>query len=149
MFNYVLEEIQVFKITDCEKYKSLFLKALNLKYENNTGSMYRITSILYEILAELTADVGFATNVKDNRIIESAEYMRQNFWDPSLSIEELTDEQLMFADRREITHAALEGYILCMILNGQFKWPENTGWFWQSKKDSDLVILKKWIEKGE
>lgn len=92
MFNYVLEEIQVFKIADCEKYKSLFLKALNLKYENNTGSMYRITSILYEILAELTADVGFATNVKDNRIIESAEYMRQNFWDPSLSIEELTNK---------------------------------------------------------
>lgn len=91
MFNYVLEDIQVFKISDGEKYKNLFLKALNLKYVNNVGSMYHITSVLYEILAELTRDVGFTTNSKDNRIIESAEYMRQNFWDPSLSIEDLTN----------------------------------------------------------
>lgn len=89
ILNYVFEEIQVFKIQDVEKYKNLFLKALNLKYENSVGSMYRINSILYEILSELTCDVGFTTNAKDNRIIESAEYMRQNFWDPELSIENL------------------------------------------------------------
>ncbi len=90
MLNYVLEEIQVFKIADGEKYKNLFLKALNLKYENDIGCMYRITAIVYEIFSELTHDVGFATNIKDNRIIESAEYMRQNFCDPELSIENLS-----------------------------------------------------------
>lgn len=89
MFNYVFEEIQVFKISDGEKYKKLFLKALNLKYENDVGCMYRITSIVYEILSELTRDVGFTSNTKDNRIIESTEYIRQNFWNPELSIETL------------------------------------------------------------
>lgn len=92
MLNYVLEEIQVFKITDAEKYKNLFLKALNLKYENDVGCMYRITSIIYEILSELTRDVGFTSNYKDNRIIESAEYIRQNFWNPELSIENLSKQ---------------------------------------------------------
>lgn len=89
IFDYVFEQIQVFKIIDSEKYKNLFLKALNLKYENNVGCMYRLNAILYEILSELTCDVGFTTNAKDNRIIESAEYMRQNFWNPELSIEDL------------------------------------------------------------
>ena len=89
LLNCVLEEIQVFKITDAEKYKNLFLKALTLRYENDIGCMYRITAVVYEILSELTRDVGFTTNHKDNRIIESAEYMRQNFWDNELSIEDL------------------------------------------------------------
>ncbi len=89
MLNYVLDGIQVFKISDSEKYKSLFIKALNLKYENDVGCMYRITSVVYEIFSELIKDVGFTVNEKDNRIIKSAENMRQNFWNPEFSIENL------------------------------------------------------------
>lgn len=89
MLNYVMEEIQIFKVPDGEKYKRLFLKALNLKNENEAGCMYRITSVVYEIFSELTRDVGFTANSKDKRIIESAEYIRQNFWNPQLSIQDL------------------------------------------------------------
>ena len=92
MLNYAMEEIQVFKVPDAQKYKDLFTKALNLKYENDIGSNYRITSVVYEIFFELTRDVGFTANPKDNRIIESAEYMRQNFWNPDLSIESLAKQ---------------------------------------------------------
>lgn len=92
MLNYAMEEIQVFKVPDAQKYKELFTKALSLKYENDIGSIYRITSVVYEILAELTRDVGFTANQKDNRIIESAEHMRQNFWNPQLSIEVLAKQ---------------------------------------------------------
>ncbi len=92
LLNCVFEGIQIFKVTDAEKYKSLFLKALNLKHENNVGCMYKITSIVYEIFSELVRDVGFGNNPKDNRIIESAEYMRQNFWNPELSIEDLAQK---------------------------------------------------------
>ena len=89
MMNYRMNEIQVFKVNDGEKYKNLFLKALKLKTENEMGSNYRITAVLYEILAELTRDVGFTSNPKDNRIIHSAEYMRQNFCDPTFSTDHL------------------------------------------------------------
>lgn len=89
MLNYVMDEIQVFKVGDCEKYKNLFLKALKLRFENGVGCQYKITSVVYEIFSELTSDIGFTTNIKDNRTIEAAEYMRQNFWDPELSIEGL------------------------------------------------------------
>lgn len=89
MLNYAMEEIQVFKVPDIEKYEKLFTKALNLKYENDIGSTYRITAILYEIFSELIRDVGRSANPKDKRIVEAAEYMRQNFWNPELSMDEL------------------------------------------------------------
>lgn len=92
LLNYAMEEIQVFRVSDPEKYEALFTRALRLKYENNTGSTYLVTAVLYEILAELTRDVGFTTEPKDNRIITSAEYMRQHFEDPGISIEGLAKQ---------------------------------------------------------
>lgn len=69
----------------------------------------------------------------------------------ALPMEEISDAELFIATRREVAQAKLEGFILCMILEGKFQWTEDMGsWFWQSKGDSDLVILRKWIErKGE
>ena len=97
----------------------------------------------------LSAIEGLYFNYKYSLPSERSDSKRRTYF-KALSVEELTDEQLILADRREKTQAALEGYILCVILNGQFKWTEDMGkWFWESKKDSDLVILKKWIEKGE
>ena len=66
----------------------------------------------------------------------------------ALSIEEIPDEQLMFAETREISQARLEGFILCMILEGQFIWDEKQlgKWFYQSVKNPDLVILRSWVE---
>jgi hypothetical protein len=67
----------------------------------------------------------------------------------ALSVDELTDEQLMVADKREVAQAAIEGFILCTILTGHLVWDEDImdgKWFWQSKNDPDLVILRSWIE---
>ena len=67
----------------------------------------------------------------------------------ALSISEMTDRQLIIADRREGAQARLEGFILCAIISGKFKWTEEMGnWFYQSKNDPDLVILKSWIENN-
>ena len=67
----------------------------------------------------------------------------------ALPIEEITDEQLMVAERRECSRAALEGFVLCMIVSGQLVWDENVmqgKWFWESSNDSDLIILRSWVE---
>lgn len=68
----------------------------------------------------------------------------------ALPIEEISDAQLMRAERREVARARLEGYILCMILEKRFIWNEDTmgKWFWQSKGWPDLVILRDWIENN-
>lgn len=66
----------------------------------------------------------------------------------ALSVDELTDAQLAVGDNREVARARLEGYILCAVLCGNLAWDESTmgKWFWQSKIDPDLVILRDWIE---
>ena len=66
----------------------------------------------------------------------------------ALSVNELTDAQMATGERREVARAHLEGFILCMIVLGRFVWDEEKlgKWFWQSKNDPDLVILRSWIE---
>lgn len=64
----------------------------------------------------------------------------------ALPMDEIADEDLVMK-RREIAQCRLEGFILCMILEGRFIWNEEWGtFFWQSQEDPDLVILRKWIE---
>ena len=77
---------------------------------------------------------------------ERSENKRRGYF-KALSANELTDEELICGERREVARARLEGFILCMILNGKLTWDEFTmgKWFWQSNNDPDLVILKKWI----
>ena len=66
----------------------------------------------------------------------------------ALSVDELTDAEMATGERREVARARLEGFILCMVLEGKFVWLEDAmgKWFWQSKNDPDLVILRSWIE---
>ena len=67
----------------------------------------------------------------------------------ALQMAEITDEQLMTAERREFSQAALEGFVLCMIVSGQFVWDEKVmqgKWFWQSNNDPDLVVLRSWVD---
>ena len=67
----------------------------------------------------------------------------------ALSIDELTDEQLIYGTRREIAQYMLEAFILCAIINGDFIWDDEIHgkWFYQDRLEQDLVILKNWIEK--
>ena len=59
----------------------------------------------------------------------------------------LGEEAMLYGERRDKAQIELELYVLCQIING-FKWDsEKMGkWFWKSKVDKDLVILKKWVE---
>lgn len=68
----------------------------------------------------------------------------------ALSIEEIPDDRLFVAGRREVERARLEGFILCSILTEKFEWDEQKlgKWFYQSKNDSDLVILRNWVENN-
>ena len=65
----------------------------------------------------------------------------------AFSEKNLNDDAMLYGERRDKAQIELELYILCRILSG-FKWnPETMGrWFWQSKTDKDLVILRNWIE---
>ena len=68
----------------------------------------------------------------------------------ALPVEKLTDAQMATGERREVARAKLEGFILCMIVDGFFIWNEDEmgKWFYQSQNDPDLVILRNWIENN-
>lgn len=66
----------------------------------------------------------------------------------ALSVDELTDEQMIYGENRELMQARLEGFILCAILMNHLRWEDLTEekWFYQSPNDKDLIILRQWIE---
>lgn len=68
----------------------------------------------------------------------------------ALPVDKLTDKQMATGERREVARAKLEGFILCMIVDGFFVWDEEEmgKWFYQSDNDPDLVILRSWIENN-
>ena len=87
-------------------------------------------------------------NYKYSLPSERSDNKRKGYF-KALSFSEMTDRQLMIASRREGAQARLEGFILCAIISGKFKWTEDMGkWFWESKNDPDLVILRSWIENN-
>lgn len=111
------------------------------------GGKYDESRVLIEFCGNtLKAIEELYKNYKYSLPSERSDSKRKKYF-KALSVEELTDEQLMYADRREVAKAALEGFILCTVLNGTFVWNEKMGsWFWASKNDEDLVILRSWVE---
>ena len=87
-------------------------------------------------------------NYKHSLPSERSDSKRKKYF-KALSVDELTDEQLMYAWKRETAQAALEGFILCSVIAGHLVWNEEMmqgKWFYQSKSDPDLVILRSWVE---
>ena len=86
-------------------------------------------------------------NYKYSLPSERSDSKRKTYF-KALSIDKLTDAQIATGERREVARAQLEGFILCMIVDGFFVWDEDEmgKWFYQSKNDPDLVILRSWIE---
>ena len=102
---------------------------------------YDIKTILY-MIENLYKDYKYSLPS------ERSDNKRRKYF-KALPMEEITDEQLMTAERREFSQAALEGFVLCMIVSGQLTWDKEVmqgKWFWQSNNDPDLVVLKSWIE---
>ena len=105
------------------------------------GNMHNLTDLLFEL------EVLYRV-YKYSLPSERSDNKRRKYF-KALPIEEITDEQLMTAERREYSRAVLEGFVLCMIVSGQLVWDEeimNGKWFWQSDIEPDLIVLRSWVE---
>lgn len=62
---------------------------------------------------------------------------------------ELSDEDMLYGERREEAQIKLELYVLCAILNGSLDWNKfaKDKWFWQSENYPTLIILKQWVKQ--
>lgn len=88
-------------------------------------------------------------NYKYSLPSERSDNKRRQYF-KALPVDKLTDKQMATGERREVARARLEGFLLCMIVDGFFVWDEDElgKWFYQSTRDSDLVILRNWIENN-
>ena len=88
-------------------------------------------------------------NYKYSLPSERSDNKRRQYF-KALPVDKLTDKQMATGERREVARAKLEGFILCMIVDGFFVWNEDEmgKWFYQSTRDPDLVILRNWIENN-
>ena len=65
----------------------------------------------------------------------------------ALKEEELTDDDMLYGERRHVARFRLELYVLLAIVSGALTWDESWGkWFWQSDSNRPLVILRSWVE---
>lgn len=77
---------------------------------------------------------------------ERSESHRKSYF-KALPEKELSDEDMMYGEKREVARCKLELHVLRHLLWEQLAWNEDWGsWFWQSPNDKDLVILRSWIE---
>ena len=109
------------------------------------GKLYDEPYSLHVVLHQINE---LYKNYKYSLPSERSDSKRKKYF-KALSIDELTDEQLMCASKRETARAALEGFVLCSIVAGHLYWDEDImqgKWFWQSKNDPDLVLLRSWVE---
>lgn len=77
---------------------------------------------------------------------ERSDAQRKTYF-KALAEHELSDEDMLYGERRETAQCALELFILCSILSGSLIWDDfaKGKWFWKSSNVEGLVILKNWI----
>lgn len=74
----------------------------------------------------------------------------RRYYFKALPEKDLTDEDMMYGDNREVERFKLEFFVLGSIISGKLIWKEEWGsWFWQSPSDKDLIILRDWIEPNK
>ena len=105
------------------------------------------TKALLEMSDVLSFLEDYYESYKHSLPSERSDSKRKKYF-KALPIEKISDEVLMMAERREVAQARLEGFVLCMVLEGQFVWDEEElgKWFYQSVRNPDLVILRSWVE---
>lgn len=127
--------------------KYLIKKDIDYTMEDLFGKNWQFYEY-YDLYSVLRMIRLLYKNYKYSLPSERAENKRRKYF-KALPIEEITDEQFMVAEKREIAQARLEGFVLCMIISRQLVWDEDImkgKWFYQTESDPDLIILRQWIE---
>lgn len=113
------------------------------KYEGNLGidtsmPLYVLLENIEEYYKQYRHSVPSARSESKQR-----RYFR------ALPEHELAEQDMLYGENRELAELRLELYILIAIINGSFIWDDfaKDKWFWQSKVQPSLIILKKWINK--
>lgn len=74
----------------------------------------------------------------------------RRYYFKALPEKELSDEDMMYGEQREVARCKLELRLLTYIIQGYITWQKEWGsWFYQSPNDKDLIILRSWVEPSK
>lgn len=73
---------------------------------------------------------------------------RHNYF-KALPAKTLSLNSLANGCNRQLAKEQLELTLLIGILNKSLTWQNQQHWFWQSKADSDFVLLREWFYEGD
>lgn len=112
---------------------------------DTSKKLYNVEIYSPEVLLHMIRELY--RNYKYSLPSERSDNKRKKYF-KALSVDELTDEQMIVGKPRESAQFALEAFVLCTILNGDFVWDEELHgkWFYQRPSDPDLVILRSWVD---
>lgn len=82
------------------------------------------------------------------RSVPNGKLYKHNYF-KALNAKELNLSDMINGQNRDKAKENLEMSLLTGILNGSLIWPDKNHWFWQSEKDRDFILFRKWFEKGD
>lgn len=112
------------------------------EYEGNLGQDTSIPTI--DILTTIE---GYYWQYLHSVLSARSEAKRKRYF-RALPEHELSENDMLYGESRELSQLRLELYLLIAILNKNLDWDDfaKGKWFWQSQKHPSLIILKQWIE---
>ena len=63
----------------------------------------------------------------------------------ALPASDMENDDWLFGESRTVAQCAVELFTLISVIKGNLKWEWPTQWFYQSKTDPSLVLLRQWI----
>ena len=79
------------------------------------------------------------------RSVPSAHHNGSKSYFHADSVEDLTDDEMVFNEPRNLAQFALEAYVLFASVSGKLKIENEKHFFWQSKVFPECVVLREWL----
>lgn len=95
-------------------------------------------SDFYKTVEELYLNFKYSVPTKHDNIC------RTNFL--ANHVDDLSMEQIMNNEKRQIARCKLEAYVFLMSLTGKVKWHNERHFFWKSNNIPTLILYKRWCK---
>ncbi len=106
------------------------------------GKQKKVIEYCLEVIENLYHNYKYSNPSKETESFRDKSYFK------ALPEEELTMEQRVSGEPRDIAKVKLEAFILCASLAGYLVWDDEImggHWYYQGE-DKDLIIMREWID---
>lgn len=113
------------------------------KYEGSLG-----IEVEHCTTEDILKNIELTFNVYHHSVPSARSDARRKRYFRAPSEHELSDDDMLYGEHRELAQFCLEFHVLAYILLSAIKWEDfaKGKWFWQSSNYPSLIMLKEWFE---